>query len=372
MKLSGLNRREFLAVSFVAASAPSLLMAGKNRYKRVLIDTCNQFPLANVRVRLLNLETRQLHRFKTDPQGAWEIEPFIDSVKNPEGELFETTIGSQMIEGITYAGLKTRMILYPKGINKQANRMAGQYSLVPLDHPGIGLGIDDEELSAAWPALLEQVLFVREPAPFNRPEGLARGALYGFAFHNIALVMADDLSPAEQEFVSLTASDAVKELCAGTRRFADIQVVTPDSIPAFSKDFRSGTFYVNKNDTYPFPSTFLKHDDAQPQFINAAKITLDNLTLTNLYRHGNSEPKEQEMARHLISRALAHALGYRPTLALRNRTLMDSNFMPTSGIERSGITPVDTLLARVLYGSGWLKPGSRFSEDGRVLRNFVV
>ena len=75
------------------------------------------------------------------------------------------------------------------------------------------------------------------------------------------------------------------------------------------------------------------------------------------------------MARHLVQRALAEAIGYRPAMALPNRTLMDANFMPETGIRRHGIRPEDELLAQVLYGSGWLEPGARFSSGGNYLRN---
>ena len=75
------------------------------------------------------------------------------------------------------------------------------------------------------------------------------------------------------------------------------------------------------------------------------------------------------MARHLIQRCIAGALGYSGTMALPNRTLLDATPRTSGVISRTGIRSEDTLLARVLYGSGWLVPGARMNADKDAIIN---
>lgn len=359
----GLDRRTFIASASALALASRFAAAGKLSTRRVLLDPCNLIPLPRVRLKITASGDGTKYRFRTGDDGSWDIASLIDGISNSEGEEFRVRIRPRKIGGYNYAGLDHRMLLRP-GI--RSNAKAGHLSLIPLSGAGRALGITDKDFEAAWPGMLRDVLFSVENTPGEIPDGAARGAITRFARKKLTLRLGNSLSAAEADFVSdVVENNALEQLTAGWMRLKGTKELPVGEEPFFESDLPSGTLTVIKRDNYPKPVVRLRFSDADPYEIAAALIVLDDATLNSFFRGGAGGDEEIAYARHVVQRCLAAALGFRPTMRLPNRTLLDANFDPPGGIARTGIRPEDVLLARVLYGARCIVPGGRWS-DGRT------
>ena len=150
-------------------------------------------------------------------------------------------------------------------------------------------------------------------------------------------------------------------------RLSGVDELPPSQEPIFEEELPVGTLTVIKQATYPRPAVRLRYSEVNPHEIAAALIILDDLTLVQLFRDGLGSEEELRLSRHMVQRCLAEALGYRPSMRLRNRTLLDANFDPPARTQRQGIRPEDILLSRVLYGARCLIPGSRWSIESEEI-----
>ena len=357
-----IGRRTFLAGT-VSALAAARLFAAKNPFSRQLVDACNGRTLGDVRIRAKNLSTGVKTKLRTAADGAWDYESLLASIQDPNGELVEILIRAGQVDGIPYAGLRTTALLRPSNIVGKDNRRALRLSLVPLEKP-FGTPIEpDPDLDKVWPALLAETLFGDDRRPEEIREKLSFGAVRVWQTRKILLLFGESLKETELDFLQQVVPGAVEQLSAGAIRAEDGGVWPADQTPDLADDVPTGALLFVANDDFPRPSVIPSYDAINPHRIEAVKITLDNLTLRNFFREGESSPEELAMARHLVQRCIAGALGYSGTMALPNRTLLDATPQTSGTISRTGIRPEDTLLARVLYASGWLLPGARMTTE---------
>lgn len=357
------TRRRFIIGAAAAAAAPALLRFARERNRRILIDPCNMVPLPGVKMRIVNLRSGREYRVRTSADGSWDLSVPSGDVVDPRGEPFRARISARHIGGTRYAGLDYRMVLTPDGRNPGAGHLA----LLPLEGAGRALSVADADFEAAWPHLLRDAAFARERTPELVPAGLDGGAVTRFAKRALSLRLGASLSEAERAFVAEVAVTAVDKLSAQKLRLTESALIPLEGEPFFEDELEPAALTVIKRDTYPKPAVRLKHSDANPHEINAALIVLDNFTLNQNFREGLGSELQLAMARHLVQRAVADALGYRPTVRLPGRTVLDATFDPPGGVPRREICPEDELLARALYGSGCLEPGTRWSTDGATL-----
>ncbi len=355
----GPSRRDFIVSTAAVAAASPLLLADRKDPRRTLIDPCNLIPLPGVRLKIRNLDTNINYTMRTDAEGMWDLGRIIADVSDTAGERIRIRIKAQNIGGYDYAGLDYRAVLEP---SIEANAKIGHLALIPVSGAGRDLGIEDASFEAAWPEMLRDALFARENTPESIPKGAARGAVTRFERKKITLRFGASLDTAEAEFArDIVENNALRDLTAGERRLSLVEDVPTSEEPFYVDELPPGTITVVKRVSYPKPVVTLRFSKKNPHEIVAAQIVLDDMTLNSFYRGGAGSEEEIAYARHIIQRCLAEALGYRPTARLPNRTLLDANFDPPGGVRRTGIRPEDILLARVLYGTRWLAPGSRWS-----------
>lgn len=357
-----IDRRTFLAAS-LSALAAAQLAAAKKPFARQLVDTCNGRSLAGVRIRFRNLGTDAKIRLRTDIDGFWDYESLLGSISNPDGEMVEALIRPDSVDGVPYAGMRTTARLWPLGAGGRDNRRALRLSLVPLAQPFGFTFAADPELDQAWPLLITETVFGQDRNPDDAGDKLSYGAAAAWQTGKILMLFGENLKKSEHAFLQEIVPDAVEQLSAGTIRAVDGGVWPAEEIPEMKDDVPAGAMLFVANDDFPRPSVLHRYDSVNPHRIEAAKVTLGNLTLTNLFRKGEGSDEEIELARHLIQRSVAGALGFSPTMALPNRTLLDTTAQISGTVTRTGIRAEDALLSRILYGSGWLIPGARMTAE---------
>lgn len=366
-----IDRRTFLAGS-LSALAAARLFAAKKPLSRQLVDACNGRPLAGVRLRVNNLATGATRRLRTAADGSWDYAALLESIRDPGGEEVEVLVRPGAVDGISYAGLRTRAMLLPTGAGERINRRALRLSLVPLTKPFGPEAPHDPALDHAWPVLLSETLFSEDRRPEEAGDEYAYGAITAWQTRKILLLFGESLDEVERAFLQELVPEAVELLTAGVIRAVDGGVWPAEQTPDMAADVPTGAILFVANDDFPRPSVLHRFDSVNPQRIEAAKITLDNLTLRNYFREGDGSPEELAMARHLVQRSVAGALGYSATMALPNRTLLDATALTDGIIVRTGIRPEDVLLARMLYGSGWIAPGARMTIEKDSIVNAIT
>lgn len=368
MKVMQIDRRHFLGGLAAAACIPASIHASRKSPRRQLLDVTNRFPLPDTRIRFRNETNGKFIRVRTDKDGYWDISVLADQVRATNGVWFRADIDAREMGEITYAGIRHWFRLLPGGAELPANRREGHLALLPLAHPGISLGVEDDDLSVAWPTLLREALFAREPYYGTVPSHLSRGAITPFVHRKPVILLGESLTPAEQAFIGDIISETLPLLSADF-----VKPGTMLELPAAEEPFFAAgsgeALTVVKRSHFTKPVCIAGFSPDVEYAIDAATIFLDQFTLDGLFREGAGSPDEIDLARHIVARALAEALGYRPTLALPGRTVLDANVGPGVTAQRPGVRPEDLLLARVLYDSGWIRPGARLTEAGDRLEN---
>jgi hypothetical protein len=373
----GLTRRDFLGAALAAASLPVCKPAYAQDVepeKRLVFDAISGEPLEKVQVTAKKVGDRGRWVFKTDADGIYPFGEICSEIEEPT--LIRLKISSKKLSA-AYIGLESYLMVYP---DQQENDGFGDVGLIPLKHPAISLSVDDTLFNERWLALLKEVFFSVDRQGSPRPRRTAIGALARFSPGEMRVYLSTAFSAKEVEFITDVVGGGVAALSAGTmsvRAFRKFSKAEP--IPS-EGELTPGTITIIKNLNYPRPAVRIRYGntpstegtgetdgvEACPHEILAALIILDTLTLEELFQNGLGDQSQQAYARSIIQRCIAYSLGWRPTMLLPNRTMVDDSYGPPETIMRRQITAEDRALALAAAGggSGCYPAGTRFLKKG--------
>lgn len=346
---------------------------GGNPDLRTLFDAISGEPLPGVRIKAKRLGKKGKWLFKTDENGAFPFGDIINSI--PEASKIRFKIRPRHLGG-KHIGLESRIIVYPE---PEKNAGFGNFGLIPLVHPVKSLGAGDL-LNERWLALVKEIFFSIDRQPSPRPSRTGPGARTGFAPGKISIRLSEEFTENEAGLIENAVTGAVSDLSANTLWVESILAVPAEEtlLPEGALPARTVTIARNLNfsrpavrirygNTLPPDEEYPAIEGVNPHEIQAALINLDIFTLNVLYKDGASDQQQREYAQSLIQRCVAYALGWRPTVLLPNRTVVDDNYGPPGAFTRKLITAEDKALALAGAGGGSLcyPPGIRFIKKGK-------
>ena len=367
MKASRISRRGFLGGCLAAALLPVRLPAAwQDAGTRCVFDAVSGEPLARALITAKRVGRRGRWRFKTDADGLYPFARIASDLERPGKVRLRISHGGESY--IPYE-------LYLHVLHgSESNFNIGDVGLIPLQRPGSSIGIDDETFNSNWTELLKQVFFAVDRQPSPRPRKTSLGSLARFGCGDVLVRVAGSLSSAEYGFVRDVMSETVRDLSGGLVSVRKFRRVSAGSAMAPAAELPAGSITVARRDDFPRPAVRIRYGNTaptgeveeagNPHEILAAQIILDVFTLDELYENGTGNAEELRYARSLMQRCVAYALGWRPTMLLPGRTVVDDNYGPPGAFTRRLLTDEDRVLALAASGggSGCYPPGVRFAK----------
>ncbi len=369
MKAGRISRRGFLGGCLAAALLPVRLPAARQDVgARRVFDAVSGEPLVGALITAKRVGRRGRWRFETDAEGLYPFNRIAADLERPGKVRLRISPGSG-----GHIPYEFYLHVLP---DAESNANIGDVGLVPLERPGSAAGIDDEAFNSNWAELLKQIFFAVDRQPSPRPRKTLPGSLARFDCRDVLVRVAGSLSSAENGFVRDVLPGAVRDLSGGLLRVRKFRRVSAESALVPAAELPAGTITVARRDDFPRPAVRIRYgntapaaegaecEEVNPHEILAAQIILDVLTLDELYKNGTGNDDERRYARSLVQRCVAYALGWRPTMLLPGRTVVDDNYGPPGAYTRRLLTAEDRALALAAYGggSGCYPPGVRFAK----------
>ena len=367
MKAGRISRRGFLGGCLAAALLPVRLPAARqDAGTRCVFDAVSGEPLVGALITAKRVGRRGRWRFETDAEGLYPFNRIATDLERPGKVRLRISHG-----GGGYIPYELFLHVLPSA---ESNFNIGDIGLIPLEQPGSAIGIDDEALNSNWTKLLKQVFFAVDRQPSPRPRKTLQGSLARFGCGNVLVRVAGSLSSAEYGLVRDVLSGTVRDLSGGLLSVRKFRRVSAESALVPAAELPAGSITVARRDDFPRPAVRIRYgntaaageaeEEGNPHEILAAQIILDVLTLDELYKNGTGNDDERRYARSLMQRCVAYALGWRPTMLLLGRTVVDDNYGPPGAYTRRLLMAEDRALALAASGggSGCYPPGVRFAK----------
>lgn len=365
-----LDRRQFIAGSLATVMLPSLsfLNAVESGYRRVF-DAVSGQPIPNLKLVIKRVGSRGRWIFRTTEEGLYpfgELESTVSDQATMRFRITSTVLRNRHI------GVELLMNLHP---NPELNSGIGDIGLIPLVNPATTLGITDSYFNRNWLSLIKEIFFSVDRQPMPRPKGTLAGAMARFERNHVQLRLSKDFSADEFDFIRKVATASIKILSGNSLLSKHTIALVPEAdISTTPAELTPGTITFAKRRDFSRPAVRLRYGNSvgrvlpvqeyNPHEITASLIIMDTYTLNELYQDGQGTQQQVRLAKRIVQRCIADALGWRPTVRLPHRSVVDENYGPSEVTNKPLITKVDTALALAAGGggSGCYNAGTRFVD----------
>lgn len=364
-----IDRRRFIAGSLATMLLPAVpfSFAQEAGYRRVF-DAVSGQPIPGLKLIVKRVGSRGRWIFRTSEEGLYpfgEVESAVDDQTTMRFRIESKTLKNQHI------GVELLMNLHP---DPELNAGIGDIGLIPLVNPGAALGINDSWFNNNWLSLIKEIFFSVDRQPSPRPKGTAGGALARFESERVQLRFSQGFSDNEFSFIKRIAKPTVRVLSSkSVLPERKIALLPEAEIATFPEELSPGTITFAKRKDFSRPAVRLRYGNTgeqilpgkvNPHEIAASLIILDTYTLNELYRDGQGTQQQIRLAKRIVQRCIADALGWRPTVRLPHRSVVDENHGPPENMNKPLITRVDKALALAASGggTGCYSAGTRFID----------